>query len=37
MRLDIYLWKHGRVSLISTGAVGKTCGEYGQFAIDSLR
>ena len=31
---DIYLWKGGRVSLISSGAAGNNVGEY-EFAIDA--
>jgi hypothetical protein len=31
---DVYLWKAGRVSLISSGAAGNNFSEAGEFAID---
>ena len=32
---DVYLWKGGRVSLISSGAAGNSVPKDGEFAIDS--
>jgi hypothetical protein len=31
---DVYMWKNGRVSLISSGAAGNSVSEFGEFAID---